>query len=314
MDIIYTDSNLVDVGVLQAYELDYSIGGDNTFSIDSDISSPLINGGIFYAEGTEYGGFIDSVKTNTANGKKTSSGRTWRGFLSSYILEPDIGDDYLNVTGNLSTVIGDLITRMNIGNRFAVGTNVNETVNYDFNRYTDLYTGLTALLKTVGAKLTLVWDAAAKKVSIGSAYIATYSSDSDKVKFTIQKSSRLPNAVIGLGAGELSNRTVIKRYIDANGDVVENNPYSSGTDVWMIKYDYPNAESVDELVKGAVDELIDARGSNDYIKISVNNLNLDVGDIVTATEVNTGMSVTAEVTEKIVKIKNDKTSISYQVN
>lgn len=314
MDIIYTDSNLVDVGILQAYTLDYSIGGDNTFSVDTDISGPLINGGIFYVEGQEYGGFIDSSKIDTKSGKKTSSGRTWRGFLSSYILEPDAGDDYLNVTGSLSTVIGDLITRCDIGSLCSVGTNVIETVNYDFNRYTDLYSGLIALLKTVGAKLTLEWDAATKKVKIGSAYITTYSNDSDRVNFTIQKASRLPNAVIGLGSGELSNRTVITRYIDTNGDVVENSPYSSGTDVWMIKYDYPNAESVDELVKGAIDALNDARSSSDYIKIAVNNLNLDVGDVVTATEVNTGMSVTAEVVEKIVKIKDDKTSISYQVN
>lgn len=314
MDIIYTDENLVDVGVLQAYSLDYSIGGDNTYSIETDISSPLSNGGIFYVENQEYGGFIDSSKIDTKSGKKTSSGRTWRGFLSSYILEPDAGDDYLNVTGTLSTVIGNLITRCNIGSLFDVGINVNETVNYNFNRYTDLYSGLNALLKTLGAKLTLVWDASTKKVKVGSSYAINYSSDSDKVNFTIQKASRLPNAVIGLGSGELSNRTVIIRYIDANGDVVENNPYSSGTDVWMIKYDYPNAESVDELVKGAVDELNEARGSSDYIKIAVNSLNLDVGDIVTATEVSTGISVTAEVVEKIVKIKDDKTSISYQVN
>lgn len=314
MDIIYTDDNLVDIGVLQAYELDYSIGGDNTYGITTDINGPLIEGGIFYVEGQEYGGFIDQTKVDTKSRRKTSSGRTWRGFLSSYYLEPDAGDDYLNVSGDVGLIIDELISRLNIDNLFVSGTNVDEEVDFNFNRYVDFYSGLVSLLKTVGAKLTIVWDPITKKVEIGSAYVMDYTSDSDKVNFVIQKSAKLPNAVIGLGSGELSNRTVIHRYIDANGDVVETNPYSSGTDVWMIKYDYPNAESVDELVKGAVDELNEARGSSDYIKIAVNSLNLDVGDIVTATEVSTGISVTAEVVEKIVKIKDDKTSISYQVN
>ena len=314
MDIIYTDANLVDIGVLQAYELDYSIGGDNTYGIATDINGPLIEGGIFYVEGQEYGGFIDQVKIDTKSRRKTSSGRTWRGFLSSYYLEPDAGEDYLNVSGDVGLIIDELITRFNLDNLFVSGTNVDEEVDYDFNRYTDFYSGLVSLLKTVGAKLTIVWDPITKKVEIGSTYVVDYTSDSDKVNFTIQKSAKLPNAVIGLGSGELSNRTVIKRYIDANGDVVENNPYSSGTDVWMIKYDYPNAESVDELVKGAIDELLEARSANDYVDIAVNDVNLDVGDQVTAVEVITGTTVTAEVTEKILKIKNDKTSISYKVN
>ena len=314
MDVIYTDSNLVDIGVLQAYELDYSIGGDNTYSIVSDINGPLVEGGIFYVEGQEYGGFIDQVKIDTKSGRKTSSGRTWRGFLSSYFLEPDAGEDYLNVSGDLGLVIDELITRFDLDGLFVSGTNVDEEVNYNFNRYTDFYSGLVSLLKTVGAKLTIVWDPATKKVEIGSSYVMEYVSDSDKVNFIIQKSAKLPNAVIGLGSGELSNRTVIKRYIDASGDIVENNPYSSGTDVWFIKYDYPNAESVDELVKGAVDELLEARSASDYVDIAVNDVNLDVGDQVTAVEVSTGTSVTAEVTEKILKVKNDKISTSYKVN
>lgn len=314
MDIIYTDDNLVDIGVLQAYELDYSIGGDNTYGITTDINGPLIEGGIFYVEGQEYGGFIDQTKVDTKSRRKTSSGRTWRGFLSSYYLEPDAGDDYLNVSGDVGLIIDELISRLNIDNLFVSGTNVDEEVDFNFNRYVDFYSGLVSLLKTVGAKLTIVWDPITKKVEIGSAYVMDYTSDSDKVNFVIQKSAKLPNAVIGLGSGELSNRTVIHRYIDANGDVVETNPYSSGTDVWMIKYDYPNAESVDELVKGAVDELLEARSANDYVDITVNDVNLDVGDQVTAVEVITGTTVTAEVTEKILKVKDDKTSTSYKVN
>lgn len=314
MDIIYTDDNLVDIGVLQAYELDYSIGGDNTYGITTDINGPLIEGGIFYVEGQEYGGFIDQTKVDTKSRRKTSSGRTWRGFLSSYYLEPDAGDDYLNVSGDVGLIIDELISRLNIDNLFVSGTNVDEEVDFNFNRYVDFYSGLVSLLKTVGAKLTIAWDPITKKVEIGSAYVMDYASDSDKVNFVIQKSAKLPNAVIGLGSGELSNRTVIHRYIDANGDVVETNPYSSGTDVWMIKYDYPNAESVDELVKGAVDELLEARSANDYVDITVNDVNLDVGDQVTAVEVITGTTVTAEVTEKILKVKDDKTSISYKVN
>lgn len=314
MDLIYTDSNMVDGGVLKTYELDYEIGGDNSFSISTDISSPLSNVGLFYFENEEYGGLIDSVKIDVKSGKKTSSGRTWRGLLSSYIIEPPAGQAYKEITGTLLSIISALISNADLEDLFETGTSeISGMFTVQFDRYTDVYSGIAKLMKENNGKLSFRWNAASKKTVISIKNAVTYVGNSDLIALTLQKSSRRPNAVIGLGSGELTDRMVITRYINSAGEVVESNPYVSGTDIWTIVHDYPNAESEEELVKSSVNALVEARSKLDFISISVNDVYLDLFDSVTAEAVGSGLSVTATVTRKIVKVKEGKISMSYEV-
>ena len=84
-----------DIGVLQNYELDLAFGSDeNSFECVVDINNHCCGFGFFlYAEGTEYGGIIDSVEIKNSNQEIVYRGRTWHGVLNSKVLEPDSGAD-----------------------------------------------------------------------------------------------------------------------------------------------------------------------------------------------------------------------------
>ena len=101
MDLIYADETRKDIGVINSYDLDMAYGKDeNDFTCSVDRSDHCCREGFYiYAEGTEYGGIVDSIKVDTENDAITYKGRTWHGVLEKKVICPDPGDDYLVVTG-----------------------------------------------------------------------------------------------------------------------------------------------------------------------------------------------------------------------
>ena len=106
MDLIYTNSKLIDQGVLDNYAFDLSFGAsENDFELTLGINPILESGAMTYIEGTEYGGIVDGRKTTTNGETITYVGRTWHGILNSKIIEPDTGEDYLVVSGDANEVM-----------------------------------------------------------------------------------------------------------------------------------------------------------------------------------------------------------------
>lgn len=93
MDLIYTNPNKEDVGVLHDYEFDLAFGADeNDFECQVQLSAHCCEPGAFlYIEGTEYGGVIDSIEVDTEAQLVTYSGRTWHGILANSVIEPPVG-------------------------------------------------------------------------------------------------------------------------------------------------------------------------------------------------------------------------------
>ena len=123
MDLMYIrDKNgIMDSGYLQHYEADFDITTDidyvtNDFEIK--MSLPSSDEELFfsenkiktivYVEGTEYGGEITGSIIDTDEKTITYTGRTWRGTLSEWIIEPPAGQDYLVVSCNIATILRDL--------------------------------------------------------------------------------------------------------------------------------------------------------------------------------------------------------------
>ena len=81
-----------------------------------------------------------------------------------------------------------------------------------------------------------------------------------------------------------------------------------------VVYDNANVESSDELRQGGIDLIQESWNSNE-IKFDFNSEaeTYDVGDIVGAKEMVTGIEVNTEITKKIVTINNNTTTISYEV-
>lgn len=90
MDLIYTNPDREDLGVLFDYEFDLAFGSsENNFECKVQMDNHCMEPGSFlYIEGTEYGGIVDSVAVDKENKTVTYSGRTWHGILAGNVIEP----------------------------------------------------------------------------------------------------------------------------------------------------------------------------------------------------------------------------------
>lgn len=97
MDLIYMDERKRDIGVMKNFNLDLAYGEDeNNFELTTVTGNNVCKSGFYiYAEGTDYGGIIDSIEVKTSSNSLSYKGRTWHGILGSKILEPDSGQNHL---------------------------------------------------------------------------------------------------------------------------------------------------------------------------------------------------------------------------
>lgn len=316
MDLIYTDKNRVDIGVLKHYDLDFEVGSENTFQIETNIDNDVIPmGGYFYFENTEYGGRITKRKVDTAAKRLYYEGRTFYGILCDKVICPDVGQDYYVVSGDANTIISGLITRLGISDLFSASTGTSEFnfQNYQFDRYIDCYKGLTKMLKTKNAKPKIVLKN--QFVTLAAVPIVDYSErefSSDRINFTIEQDNAPVNHLICLGKGDLAERQVIHLYTDGNGNVTRNQ-YYTGVDEVAQTYDYSSVESETELLNSGTENLLEMQQS-DEIDITIENTETDVSDIVGGDEIVTGLRITGFVTKKIMKIKNNnQPEFTYEV-
>ena len=316
MDLIYTDENLLDLGILKDYNLDLEIGTENDFQIITNLDNNVIPmNSIFYFENTEYGGKVTILKVETGTSKLYYGGRTFYGMLCDKIIAPDAGQDYYTVSGDANAIISTLISRLGLSGLFSASKSLSgfTFTNYQFDRYIDGYTGLCKMLKTQNAKLRARFEN--RRVVLSAVSIEDYSDEeflSDILKFTIEQHKRPVNHLICLGQGELAQRTVINLYTNANGNVSQTQ-YFTGLDEVTAIYDYSSVESYEELLKSGTEKLLEYQEVDD-IKITIENAEKDVGDIVGGYEVVTGMKITGEINKKIVKIENNNDpQFSYEV-
>lgn len=316
MDLIYTDENRVDIGVLKDSKLDLAYGSsENNFELTVNTSNHVCREDYYiYVENTEYGGIVDSINVNTEDKKIIYKGRTFHGILSKKIISPNSGDDYYYVSGDANAVLGSLITRHGLATLFSASEDTSVNINnYRFSRYTDLYTGIKSMLESVGYKLEMAYTGGAVKLSAVpiSVYGEDDGLDSDDIGFNIQKTFNPVNHLICLGQGTLKNRTVLHLYLDAEGKV-SNTQYYTGIQEVVEVYDYPNVESAEELSQKGKEYLLsqDTNGTDVTVR---GNKEYDIGDIINATENVTGIKVMRTVTKKIVTISGDKLKIDYKV-
>lgn len=319
--LIYTDANRIDQGVLNNATLDLEYGRDeseqaNTFEVSIDRNSKirLEDKALVYIEGTEYGGKITGIGTNTTEDVITYKGMTWHGLLNAHVLGPDNGQDYLVLTGEAHAIIRSLIERMNLQDTFtspmtSSGITVDYQVRYEYGYFTIL-----AMLNASSAKLKMTFDGGMMVLSAEP--IADYSDsdelDTTQIELEIDKDYLPVNHLVCLGEGELKNRIVLHFYADANGNVSTTQSLF-GADENTLIYDYTNADS-DELSEKGQEKLKELQNC-DTVKVDIpEGRVLDIGDLVGAIDPITGIYVATEVTYKTVTISsNGLVSIAYKV-
>lgn len=317
-NLIYADENREDVGVLMDYQFDLAFGtSENDFELQVSIDDHVLQEDYWiYIEGTEYGGIVDDIAVNTETKTVTYKGRTFHGIIASKIVCPDSGQDYYIITNkDANAALATLITRLGLGDLFAASTESSgiTITRYQFYRYIDGYGGMRKMLNKFGAKLHMEWHE--EQVILSAVPYVSYDDeelDSDHVNFAINQVFNPVNHMICLGRGELKDRMVVHLYCDEDGDISQTQTFT-GLEERCEVLDYPNAESEEELVtegesrlKAAWNaSLVDIRLDDEYT--------FDIGDVITVSEIVTGVHLTRSITKKIVTIDKNVFRCQYEV-
>lgn len=315
VDLICADENGVPFHAVSDCVFDCAWGaGENDFELTLYDGTVLPDRGLVYVDGTEVGGIVDHMKDELSDGVSvvTYSGRSWHGMLAGKVLQPDSGQDYLKVSGPVNQVLSNLLARIGLSDVFKVRADSTKTIpTFQFDRYCTAYDGIRRMLAANDLKLMFqevdgtVWMYAQPIVDHNDTV------DSDLVDFSITKDYRRTNHMIGLGKGDLRNRLVVHYYADGSGKVSNTRTFG-GRDEIAAVYDYSSAEK-DELDKQTKKQLQDLQGAG-AVDVTVHDgLSLDVGDRVAGRDHVTGLSVTATVLKKIVKLSDGLLSVSYEV-
>ena len=157
--VILANSDLRELGAVRDANLTVDLNGNRNFSLQIARSywrPELTFSSLIYILGTEYGGIIGEVLTDTTLDYVELKGLSWRGRLAKKIIEPPAGSDYKTVSGELHAVMKELIEPEFDGLFVVSQEDTGVTVsNYQFDRYCTLYDGLFKMLKSKGYRLQL---------------------------------------------------------------------------------------------------------------------------------------------------------------
>lgn len=315
MDLIFTNAERADQGVLSTHAFDLSYGAsENNFELTIGANEPTLEtDACIYIEGTEYGGVVGGIKSSTFGETITYKGRTWHGIMNSKVIEPDTGENYLIVSGDANEVLSFLIARLGLSELFVVAGNKSgvNISSYKFHRYCKGYDGVADMLADNGGKLKIAWKD--RSVHLSAEPISDYTDnpfDGDVAVLTVEQNKDKVNHLICLGKGELADREVTHLYSDQLGRIGEVQ-YYFGLDEIVEIYENTNTEDLRSDGEKRFAEL----RNNDKAEIKLletEALSYDIGDIVGAKEYRSGVSVSTAITQKIVKINNGVISTEYK--
>ena len=320
MDLMYirnrTDGSS-DSGYLSRYEADFEI----TTSYESDgndfeIKMPLPDDqeGLYFAEndissmvfadGTEYGGIITGSIIDIGSNEITYTGKTWRGILSQYIIEPPAGQDYRIVSGNLA----ESIRTLPLHPMMLVKDTIYSGGTYQFNRYITVHEGIVGLLTDADPDLRLkvsftqtdeqydgVIELEIIKVRDLTPLVEASQDYGDRINLKITRDYNTPHHLICLGKGDLHERQVIHLYADDDWNVSQT-PIAGAYPVET----YDNSSS-NALLKDGKKKYAELIVNHKQIEVSISDLDVELGDFISAKDHLTGESAQAEISSIIYK-------------
>ena len=314
MVLVVNDPTVGDIREIEEFELDIAFGSDeNALKLETRAGDVPEEGQFVFIDGTEYGGVVDQASYEAgreASGSILCRGRTWHGILAGKRLLPDLGSGYLSVSGKADDVLASLIERMGLSGLFSVASD-DTSVSYTFDRFVDGYSGLKAMAKANGRKV--VMRRKGGKVEISLPPVVDYANkvDSDLLDFTLTSVHRCINHLVCAGTGELENRAVVHFYADTAGNVSHTQSLF-GVDEICALYDYSNADEAKlEEEGGKKLREYQTRGS---VEVDAHDdIDVDVGDIISARDNAHGKTVSATVVKKIVQVSHGVATYRYEV-
>ena len=325
MQIILADSDGKEIGFWKKERyLDVDIGSKNEFQIEVSLdawkSERFNYGHMVFIPETEYGGIIGDIKSITETGIVEMTGDTWRGMLAKKIIEPPAGQDYKTVSGELNSVINSLIGSQ-FGSLFFVSDkNTGISIqSYKFDRYCTLLNGIEDMLASVGYRIQIRYlegeAGEPGRVEIQAVKKVDYSDDIEfsqdcKVNFIARDYRRGINHLICAGTGEGTDRTVLHLYVQKDG-TISNKKYYTGLDERVAIYSYTSQSDAEKLQEDGTKRLKELMNYKEY-EVSIEDVDLEVGDTVSGRDYVTGILVQKPITQKILKIDGYKEKIEYK--
>lgn len=314
MVLVVHDPERGDLRELLDFELDLAFGSDeNAFELTCAEGLAPAEGQLVFVDGSEYGGVVDEASYEAgreATGTVTCKGRTWHGVLAGKRLLPDSGSGYLSVSGKAGDVLASLIARMGLSDLFSAASD-GTAVSFTFERFCDGYSGLKALAKANGRKVAMRRKGGKVEISLPSAVDYANKVDSDLLDFKLTSVHRCVNHLVCAGSGELEERAVVHFYADAAGSVSHTQSLF-GVDEICALYDYSNADE-EKLEEEGRKKLQEYQTQGGVEVEAHDDIDVDVGDVISARDNAHGRTVTATVAKKIVKVSRGVATFSYEV-
>ena len=328
--VILADPNRKELGSIQNANVTVDLNGNRNFSVQiarSNLIPELTFSYFIYIPGTEYGGIIGQVLTDTTLDYVELKGHSWRGRLAKKVIEPPAGQDYKKVSGELHTVMKELIEPAFGGNEgtdsifYVPDTDTGVAMsNYQFDRYCTLLDGITKMLKSKGYRLQIAFRRNAGepgKVFIEAVPIVDYSSEIElskdcQLNYTMEDIRDGINHLVVTGKGELQDRKVLHLYVQKNGSIGKTQ-YYTGLDEIAEVYENTSTET-DELEETSRKKLQELMNKQAF-KMDVASLGLDVniGDIVGGRDYLTGMYMSEPVENIIYSLTNGVEAKTYKL-
>lgn len=323
--LILASPTLRDIAPVMDSEIDMDIGCDNDYEIKIKRGSwrdEYTFGNVFYIPGTEYGGIIGEIDTDTSADTISLLGMTWRGVLDKKIITPPDGEDYAKVSGELNRSLNTLITGQ-FGTYFVVsqentGVNVTE---YQFERYCTLLSGIEKMLKSVNYKLHIVYVPQERGqpgyVQLSAVPIVDYSdeielSQDNKLNFTFKNKRNGVNHLICLGKGELQDRQVVDLYVQKDGSI-GTDAYYTGIEEIAETYENTSSDAADLQEKGT-EKLQELMNSTSFsMDVESLGIEVDIGDIIGGRDYLTGLYAKKPIKGKIYKVSVGEESLVYEI-
>lgn len=322
--VTLANKELRELGFIKDANVTVDLNGNRNFSVQiarSNWYEELTFSSLIYIMGTEYGGIIGEVLTDTTLDYVELKGLTWRGRLAKKIIQPPAGSDYKTVSGELHTVMKSLIEPEFDGLFVVSQENTGVTVrNYKFDRYCTLLDGLTKMLKSKGYRLKLTFQREENEpgyLYIEAVPIVDYSdqielSQDCQLNYTMDDKRDGVNHLIVTGKGELQDRNVLHLYVQEDGSLGKTQ-YYTGLQEIMEVYENTSTET-DELEEASIEKLQELMNKKTFkMDVAALGIDVDIGDIVGGRDYLTGMYMAKPVENIIYELTGDVESKNYKL-
>ena len=326
LKFIVADTQGRELGYLKKnISIDMDLGDTNDFELEVNTDAwdeALYSWGHrIFIPGTEYGGLLEERKTSASDGTGRWIGYTWRGLLNQKIVQPPAGQTHLTVSGEMNQIIREVI-----GGRFGslfTGSAEDSGIyvdSYQFEPYCTLLDGLTRLLSAQNARLSIYYEQGEPAGPGGQICVCAvpaadwsdeleYSQDG-KMSFATQDYRRGINHLICVGKKNDDERAVLHLYVQKDGTIGDARHYY-GLDEREAVY-HASSSDPDQLRENGTERLLKLMNWK-QMEVTVNDIDIAIGDIVGGRDRITGMTLQKPVVNKVLRFDSGIMSVEYKL-